>query len=110
MPSDATVVTISTSRPRLARHAPASDTTQLRCGSSLRLAPAPALRAASAGPVLLARTHTRINGGTEEMAADIDRDATRKIGLLWRGNRAEDPYANPRTVCALSRSWPRSGG
>jgi hypothetical protein len=25
----------------------------------------------------------------------MDSDAVRKIGLLWRGNRAEDPYCNP---------------
>jgi hypothetical protein len=30
------------------------------------------------------------------MAAEIEGDGVRKIGLLWRGNRAEDPYSNPR--------------
>jgi hypothetical protein len=30
------------------------------------------------------------------VAKDIGSEAVRKIGLLWRGNRAEDPYANPR--------------
>lgn len=30
------------------------------------------------------------------MAAEVTTDATRKIGLLWRGNRAEDPFSSPR--------------
>jgi len=30
------------------------------------------------------------------VATDIGTEAVRKIGLLWRGNRADDPYANPR--------------
>jgi hypothetical protein len=32
------------------------------------------------------------------MAAEMDSDAVRKIGLLWRGKRAEDPYCNPRAA------------
>jgi hypothetical protein len=31
------------------------------------------------------------------MTADIDSEACRKIGLLWRGNRAEGPYSTVRT-------------
>ena len=30
------------------------------------------------------------------MAAEVECDGVRKIGLLWRGNRREDPYSNPR--------------
>ncbi|HTA06946.1 MAG TPA: Cj0069 family protein [Streptosporangiaceae bacterium] len=31
------------------------------------------------------------------MTADMDSEAGSKIGLLWRGNRAEDPYSTVRT-------------
>ncbi len=43
------------------------------------------------------------------MTADSESQAGRKIGLLWRGNRAEDPYSTARTerlkplVSALGR-------
>jgi hypothetical protein len=30
------------------------------------------------------------------VSTDIGSEAVRKIGLLWRGDRAADPYANPR--------------
>ena len=32
------------------------------------------------------------------MAAEVNTDGARKIGLLWRGNRGEEPYSNPRAA------------
>jgi len=46
-------------------------------------------------PSLGSHARTWMNRESEPMAAGNKSEAVRKIGLLWRGDRAEDPFSTP---------------